>query len=302
MSTIIVRTIKEATKNFFRNGWLSIATSMILMLSLYTLSILFLILMTSNIAIKIIQEKSNISIYFNQDVNEETISNIKSEIEKNSLVSSVVYVNKEEALDIFKRNNANEEAILKSLEEIGSNPLLASLVVKAVSPTQYQAIYEFVNNAEFVSEVSRINYIKNKEAIDRLNFFVEKARQVGLIASSILAISSILITFNSIRITIYSRRKEMQIMRLVGASNLFIRLPYVFEGILYGLAASIISTILLLITVGFISPYISESILSKSFMSFFWSKFWLLLGFQIITGCTLGVASSMIAIRRYLKI
>lgn len=144
--------------------------------------------------------------------------------------------------------------------------------------------------------------LKNKEAIDRLNFFVEKARQVGLIASSILAISSILITFNSIRITIYSRRKEMQIMRLVGASNLFIRLPYVFEGILYGLAASIISTILLLITVGFISPYISESILSKSFMSFFWSKFWLLLGFQIITGCTLGVASSMIAIRRYLKI
>ena len=302
MPIIIIRTIKEAAKNFIRNGWLSLATSLILMLSLYTLSILFLIMMTSNVIIKNIQEKSNISIYFNQDVNEETIANIKSEIEKNSLVSSATYVNKEEALDIFKKNNANEEAILKSLEEIDGNPLLASLIVKAVSPTQYQAIYEFVNNAEFVSEINRINYIKNKEVINRLNFFVEKARQVGLIASSILAISSILITFNSIRITIYSRRKEMQIMRLVGASNLFIRLPYVFEGILYGISASVISTILLTITVGFISRYVSESILSESFLSFFWSKFWLILGFQIITGCALGIASSMIAIRRYLKI
>lgn len=302
MPIIIIRTIKEATKNFFRNGWLSIATSMILMLSLYTLSILLLIMMTSNVIIKNIQEKSNISIYFNQDADEEVVANIKTEIEKNPLINSVTYVSKEEALDIFKKNNANEEAILKSLEEIGSNPLLASLVIKAKSPTQYQAIYEFVNNAEFVSEVNRINYIKNKEVIDKLNFFVEKAKRVGLIASSILAISSILITFNSIRITIYSRRKEMQIMRLVGASNLFIRLPYVFEGILYGLAASIISTILLVFTVGFISSYISESILSESFMSFFLSKFWLILAFQIVVGCILGVASSMIAIRRYLKI
>jgi cell division transport system permease protein len=301
MFTTISRTINEALKNFIRNGWLSLATSMILMLSLYTLSILFIIVMVSNVVIKNVQEKSNISIYFNQDVDEETIFTIQQEIEKNSLVSSVTYINKDDALDIFKKNNANEEAILKSIEEIGSNPLLASLVVKAYNPTQYQAIYEFVNNADFSQEINRINYIKNKEIIDKLNFLIDKIREIGLIASSILAISSILITFNSIRITIYSRRKEMQIMRLVGASNLFIRLPYIFEGVLYGLSASILSTILLLITVRFISPYISESILSQSFMSFFLDKLWLILIFQIITGSILGVASSMIAIRRYLK-
>lgn len=301
MFTTISRTINEALKNFIRNGWLSLATSMILMLSLYTLSILFIIVMVSNVVIKNVQEKSNISIYFNQDVDEETILTIQQEIEKNSLVSSVTYINKDDALDIFKKNNANEEAILKSIEEIGDNPLLASLVVKASDHTQYQAIYEFINNADFSQEINRINYIKNKEIIDKLNFLINKIREIGLIASSILAISSILITFNSIRITIYSRRKEMQIMRLVGASNLFIRLPYIFEGVLYGLSASILSTILLLITVRFISPYISESILSQSFMSFFLSKLWLILIFQIITGTILGVASSMIAIRRYLK-
>ncbi len=302
MFITITRTTKEAAKNFVRNGWLSLATSMILMLSLFTLSILFLIIMTSNVIIKNIQEKSNISVYFNQDVEEETIMNIQGEIEKNPMVSTITYINKESALEIFKENNANEEAILKSLEEIGGNPLLASLVIKAQNPTQYQAIYESINGSEFISEINRINYIKNKEIIDKLNFFIEKIRKVGLIAISILAVSSILITFNSIRITIYSRRKEMQVMRLVGASNFFIRLPYLFEGILYGLSASIISTILLLIAVKFISPYVSESILSGSLMSFFWSKFWLILGLQILSGTILGIASSMIAIRRYLKV
>jgi len=301
MFTTISRTINEALKNFLRNGWLSLATSMILMLSLYTLSILFIIVMVSNVVIKNVQEKSNISIYFNQSVDEETILAIQQEIEKNPLVNSVRYIDKNSALDIFKKNNANEEAILKSIEEVGDNPLLASLVIKASDPTQYQAIYEFVNGADFSQEINRINYTKNKEIINKLNFLIGKIREIGLIASSILAVSSILITFNSIRITIYSRRKEMQIMRLVGASNLFIRLPYIFEGVLYGLSASILSTILLLITVRFISPYISESILSQSFMSFFLGKLWLIILFQLVAGCILGIASSMIAIRRYLK-
>ncbi len=302
MLITISRTIKEAFRNFFRNGLLSLATSTILMLSLYTLSILFVIIMVSNVIIKNVQEKSNISIYFNSSVNEETILNIQKEIEKNSLISSVAYINKDDALNIFKTNNANEEAILKSIEEIGENPLLASLVIKAFDPTQYQAIYEFINGADFNQEINRINYVKNKEIINKLNFFVDKIRKIGLIASSILAISSILITFNSIRITIYSRRKEMQIMRLVGASNLFIRLPYIFEGMLYGFFASILSTVLLLITAKFISPYISESLLSQNFMHFFLNKLWIFVLFQIITGSILGIASSMIAIRRYLKI
>lgn len=302
MLVIISRTLKEAYKNFLRNGLLSFATSMILMLSLYTLSILLLIAMVSNVVISNVQEKSSVSIYFNQDVDEEIIANIQNEIKSNSLVKSVAYISKEDALVIFKEKNANEEAILRSIEEVGSNPLLASLIIKANNPAQYQAIYDFISNADFKSEINRINYVKNKTIINKLNFIVGKIRNIGLIASSLLAISSILITFNSIRITIYSRRKEMQIMRLVGASNLFIRLPYVFEGILYGISASVISTILLLISIRFVSSFISESILSQSLMSFFVSKLWLFIIFQIAMGCILGIASSMIAIRRYLKV
>lgn len=302
MFTTLSRTFNDALKNFVRNGWLTFATSFILMLSLYTLSLLFLLVAISNSIIKNVQEKSNVSVYFNQDVEEENIFNIQAKLREDPLINSVEYISKEDALEIFKKNNANEEVILKSIEELGENPLLASLVINAKDPNQYQTVYDNINNSDFSSEINRINYVKNKEIINKLNSLINKVKKIGLVISSVLALSSVLITFNSIRITIYSRRKEMQVMRLVGASNSFIRLPYIFEGILYGLFASIISTILLFLTVKFASPYFSEAMFSKSLLALFWNKLWLILLMQILVGSILGVTSSMIAIRKYLKI
>jgi cell division transport system permease protein len=302
MKEIIKRTLKDAWKNFLRNGWLSFATSLILMFSLYTVSLLFLIILSANVIIKNIQDKSNISIYFKQDVAEEIILGIQTEIEKNGLIKSVTYVSKEQALEDFKNNNANEELILKSIKEIGENPLLSSLVIKAHNPAVYQAVYDYLSAADFKDNVSRINYTKNKDIIDKLNSLVNKISGVGLSLASILTIVSILITFNAIRITIYSRREEMEIMRLVGASNSFIRLPYIFEGILYGLCAAVISLILLALSAKAASSVISSAVLGQSLISFFGKNFLLIFGLQIFIGVALGIASSMIAIRRYLKI
>jgi cell division transport system permease protein len=302
MKEIIKRTLKDAWKNFLRNGWLSFATSLILMFSLYTMSLLFLMVLSANVIIKNIQDKSNISIYFKQDVAEETILDIQAEIEKNGLIKSVSYISKEQALEDFKNNNADEELILKSIEEIGENPLLSSLVVKAQNPSAYQMVYDYLSAADFKDNVSRINYTKNKDIIDKLNSLVKKIESIGLSIASILTIVSILITFNAIRITIYSRREEMEIMRLVGASNSFIRLPYIFEGILYGLCAAIISIILLALSAKAASPIISSAVLGQSLISFFGKNFVLIFGLQLFVGMALGIASSMIAIRRYLKI
>jgi cell division transport system permease protein len=302
MLRIIKRTINEAFKNFLRNGWLTFATSSILTLSIYTLSILLIITLASNVLIKNIQDKANVSVYFKQDVPEETIANIKKEIEKNNLISSVLYISKEQALEDFKNNNASEEIILKSIEQIGENPLLSSLVIKTHNPGQYQAVYEYLNAANFSPEISRINYVKNKEIIDKLNVLIGKIKKIGLGIVLLLALISILITFNSIRITIYNRHEEVEIMRLVGASNSFIRLPYVFEGMLYSLSAAAVSIILVFVTTRLVSPTISSSLIGMSFINFFWKNFWLILGLQIFAGSILGIVSSMIAIRKYLKV
>jgi len=302
MFLVIGRTIKESFINFWRNGWLSVASVSVLTLSLYVVGALMMLLMVSSTVLSSVENRINVSVYFKADINEDRIMAVKSDLESYGEVKSVQYVSKEQALADFKKNNAGEPVILQSLDEIGSNPLLASLVVKANDSNQYQNITEYISKASFKDDVSRVNYVKNKEIIDRLNKMVGQARKVGLALAIVFAAVSVLIIFNTIRITIYIHKPEIEVMRLVGASNMFIRLPFLFEGVIYGVVSSIVATILLLITMRFVNLHISEAMLSQSLISFYFSQFWFILGTQLLVGIFLGIFSSWVAMRKYLKI
>lgn len=302
MFLIIGRTFKESLSNFLRNGWLSFATTSILMLSLYVVGVIFMVTFTANGLLHTIQEKTNISIYFKADVAEEDILQIQGALESFGIVKSVEYVSKETALENFKRSNADEAAILQSLDELGGNPLLSSLVIKSNDPTQYQAISDYIAKAPFGSDISRVNYGKNKEVIDRLNSIIATIKRVGVSLGIFFAAISVLIIFNAIRITIYSHREEIEIMRLVGASNTYIRLPFIFEGLLYGSVATLVSLAVLYVSARFAAPYVSTAIPSSNLVAAYLSNFWLLLGIQLAIGVVLGIFSSVVAIRKYLKI
>ncbi|MEK7598573.1 MAG: permease-like cell division protein FtsX, partial [Patescibacteria group bacterium] len=298
MFLTITRTFKAALKSFIRNSWLSIGTSGILMLSLYVIGILILITFASNSILRNIQQKASISIYFKPDVEENAISQIKKDLEEDTDIQSVEYISKEKALDDFKRNNAGEQVILDSLKEIGDNPLLSSLVIRAKDPNLYQKIYDSVNQTSFKDEMSRINYGKNKEIINKLNTLINSVKKIGLILEILLIVISVLIIYNAVRLSIYSRRFEIEVMRLVGASNAFIRLPYVFEGILYGTIASLISMLLLFLTVRSVSPYVSAVAPATNVTYFYLSSFWKLFALQFFGGIFIGVGSSWISMRK----
>jgi len=302
MFLTIARTFKAALKSFVRNSWLSVGTSGILMLSLYVVGVLILITFASDSILQNIQQKANISIYFKSDVEESLINRIKNDLEKNVDIQSVEYVSKEKALEDFRRNNASEQIILDSLKEIGDNPLLSSLVIRAKDPNLYQKIYDNIRQADFNDELSRINYGKNKEVINKLNTLISSVKKIGLILEALLVIISVLIIYNAVRLSIYSRRYEIEIMRLVGASNSFIRLPYVFEGILYGTIASLISMLLLFLTVKSVSPYVLAVAPTTNVTHFFLSSFWKLFALQFFGGIFIGVASSWISMRKYLRV
>jgi len=306
MILTITRTFKEALSNFWRNSWLTVASVSVLILSLYILGVIYVEVFAIGGVLKDIQEKVNVSASLKLDVSEEQILKIKSEIEKNSLVKSVDYTSREKALENFKRDNANEPTILQSLDEIGENPLLASLAIKANDPGQYQTIVDYMNSADFKENISRINYDKYKPIIEKLNNNIYAIRRSGIILSIIFILIGILTTFNTIRITIYTHRQEIEVMRLVGASNAFIRLPFIFEGMVYGLVASIVAALMLFLTFRFapsyISPMISSDISAKGLLSVFLDNFWMLFGLQLFIGIALGVVSSLVAIRKYLKI
>ncbi|MFA5994449.1 MAG: permease-like cell division protein FtsX [Parcubacteria group bacterium] len=302
MLLLITRTFKESIRSILRNGWLSIATVSILIMSLYIISVFFVFTSTANEMLKEIKNKANISIYFKTDTEEGFILEAKTEVEKMGEVKSVEYVSKDVALEDFKKANASEPVILESLREIGENPLLSALIIRANNSVDYQIIAENIDKANFSAEVSRVNYNKNKELINKLNSVIETIQEIGISLGLLFAAISLLITFNAVRITIYTHKQEIEIMRLVGASNMFIRLPFVFEGIIYGVVGSIVSMIFLFGSLKFVASYISLAIPTGNLMNFYIANFWMILGYQILLGSFFGIVGGLMAMRKYLKV
>ena len=288
--------------NFYRNGWLTFATVSILATSLYIISITVVLGLTANILIGELQDKINVSVYFNSNVPEERIFEIKDKLSQYDEIKSVGYVSKEDALEALFNLSIDRDVIMKSVEEIGENPLPASIVITANDSSQYSKIVEAVSNSFFSQDVSSINYDENKKSIDRLTDIVVMSREIGLIFGLVFVFIGILITFNAIRITMYSHKQEFEVMRLVGASNLYIRMPFVFEGILYGLVAGVVVMGLLFATSYFISPLTDGNIPQGNLINIYLGNFFPILGGVFAGGISLGVISSFIAIRRYLKI
>ncbi len=300
--TKLKRTFKEGLDNFYRNGWLSFATVSVLAISLYIISVTMILGVASTIVRQNVQAKINVSVYFNADVEEAKIQEIRGKLTVLAGVKSIDFVSKEQALEQFKKLGNNNPSISQALEEIGENPLLPALVIKAKSPEQYELIVKDINGSAFASDISRIDYEENKAAISRLNTIIKLVEQVGMTLGIVFIFIGVLITFNAIRLTMYSHRQEFEIMRLVGASNIYIRMPFVFEGVFYGASSAFSVMIALFITSNFLVPITRGSIAGGSILDFYLGHFFIIFFLLLFSGVALGTISAVIAIRRYLKI
>lgn len=297
------RTFKEGMQNFRRNGWLSFATVSILTLSLFIVSLSALLGLTTHYVLQNMRDKVTVTVSFNPDVSEDRILQIRDELSKyKKEIASVEYVSREDALNNFLAESGNDPVIAQAVEEIGENPLLAALVIKAVTPEDYDVIVQQIQSSTFQSDISRINYAKNKKIFERLDRINQATKQTGLMLGGVFIFIAILITFNTIRITIYSHRQEFEIMRLVGASNLYVRMPFIFEGMLYGITAAVVTAIALFGIAHFISPLTVGAIPQGNFMNLYLDYFLVTFAGLLFLGIGLGVISSFIAIRRYLKV
>jgi len=302
MFLILGRTFKEGIKNFVKNGLLSLAAVSVLTISLLVGGILFITSETASQLLKDIESKVNVTIHFKSDVEENDILEVKKELENYSEVDGVEYISKEQALETFKKNNANRPAVMQALEVVEGNPLPASLVVRTHDPSQYETVVEYVAKASFKEDVREINFERHKEIIAKLVKITSEVKKAGMVIAGFFAVVAALLIFNTIRIAIFTHRQEIEIMRLVGASNTYIRLPFIYEGIIYGLSSSVISMTLLFFAVKYGTPYVSKIIPSKDLLSFYYENIGMMFSVQLGVGILLSVFTSIVAIRRYLKI
>jgi len=284
MLTTLFRIIKYGFLGFWRNGWLSTATLSIIVLALLVFEGLIISNVLTKTALTSLQEKIDISVYFKSNTSEDDILKIKKSLESLAEVKGVEYISRDRALEIFKERHKDDPTITQSLEELKENPLLASLNIKAHNPKEYVTIADHLEKADFKVWFEKVTYAQNAIVIERLGRIIDTAEKGGLILIIFLALIAVLITFNTIRLAIYSSREEIGIMRLVGASNSFIRGPYVVEGIIYGLVAGILSVIIALPIIYFVSPYVKIFIPEMNLWLYFTSNLIGILGYQLLFG------------------
>ena len=303
MITTFLRIIKYGFLGFWRNGWLSTVTIIIMLLALLVFEGLIITNTVANTAVSSLEDKLDISIYFKSETPEDEILRLKKSLEGLAETKSIEYISKDEALVIFKKNHQNDPTISAALEELKNNPLLAALNIKADEPKNYAVINAYLTQDSFKDYIDSAPYSNDQGLIiERSIKISDTMKRLGLISTLIFASIAVLITFNTIRLAIYSNREEISIMRLVGASNIFTRGPYIVEGIIYGIIAGVLSFAVIVPIIYGTSHYVKTFIPEMNLWQHLLSNSIELIGYQLLFGIGLGAFSSFIAVRKYLKI
>ncbi len=299
------RVMVAGARNFLRNAWLSTAATAVMTVTLSIIVISFISNSALTSTIKGVTDKIDISIFLNDAVTPEQRDQFRAALQANSNVESVSYTSKEDAVRNFTAVNQGDRDLIQGLELAG-NSLPASFQIKAKDPKQLDSVIAIANQAEFkglLDPKAPPTYTgKNKNTIDKIvrisNFF----KSSGLIASGVFLVISTLIIFNTIRMAIFTRREEIEIMKLVGATKWFIRGPFIFEAALYGIIAALIAAGLsyaLLLGAG---PKLGAYIDVRSTTEFFRTYPALVILGELVIGILIGAFSSLLAMSRYLKL
>ncbi len=306
-TTKIRRVVRTGFFNFSRNGTVSLASVLVMTVTLMTIGLVFFagaVLETSLIELR---DKIDVNVTFTPSAPEEDILSIKHSLESLPEVFLVTYVSREEALAAFKERHASDQAILAALDELGENPLGAVLNVKARDPSQYASVAEFLEGGNVLSEggltiIDKVNYFQNKTAIDRLSSIIASADKLGFALTLMFGAISILIAFNTIRLTIYIAKDEISVMRLVGASTTYIQGPFVVVGVIYGVVAGILSLFIFLPLTYWLGGVTESFFTGFNIFSYYLGNFLKVAAIIMASGVLIGALSSVLAIRKYLKV
>ncbi len=302
------RVVRTGFVNFWRNGFVSTSSIVVMTITLFVLGSLFFLNALLDTSLGMLKEKVDINVYFTLDANDEDVQRVYDLVKALPEVRDVELTTREQARERFKERHAKDELELQALDELPDNPFPASLAIRAVDPSQYTSISTFLTedtatlSSEGARVVSRVNYKDNKAAIDRLREIIRGVELFGLALSIALITSSIIIVFNTIRMAIYISREEIAVMRLVGASDMYIRGPFVIEGMMYGVVAAIIALVSFYPLALWLGPSTQKFFGTINLFTYYTGNFGQIFLTIMGTGIFLGALSSFLAVKKYLRV
>lgn len=301
--TNLRRILQSGFIGFWRNAFVSLSSMLIMIVTIFVVGVLMFSSVLLNDTLQNFEERVDINVYLNQDATEEEILILKGELEKLDQVKSVKYTSRDEALREFKKANPEFNEAFEVLED---NPLSASLNILAKNTSEYEQVQAFLDSSSALARggkdiIQKSNYNNNKVAIERLTSIIESTRRIGIYSTIALFLLSILITFNTIRLAIYTSREEISVMRLVGASDGFIRGPFVVSGTIGGLFAGLIVLMVFYPLTLWLAPKAKALLESTNIFDHYIDNFFQIAIVFIGVGVILGAISSFLAVRRYLR-
>ena len=302
-----VRMCRYGVNNFSRNAWLTVAATAVMTI---TLLVVFTTLAARNVlldTVSVIRDNVDMSIYVNTDINDEDVKKIESGLSQLTTVTAVDYVSPKQARENFAKVNSGDAGVLNALNE-ATNRFPGTFRVKLTDINDTSQLQAFVKNDTTLKENIDPNRKPSfagdrKSAIANIGRWVGFAERAGLIASIVFVAISSLIVFNTIRMAIVNRKDEIQMMKLIGADGSFIRGPFLVEAVVYGFIAAVIATILGVILLQASSEkLLSYGVSVQSTLDLTTTYIGFVVLGMILLGGLIGVISSLLATRRYLKI
>ena len=302
-----VRMCHYGVNNFSRNAWLTVAATLVMTITLLIVFTTFVAQRSLADTAQAINKDIDRSIYLRPDVSEERAQPVLVSLRRLSNVESVRFISTEEAKEQFAKANKDDEAKLNALKE-ATNSLPATIRITLHDNNDTSQLIDFVNTNSalkpLISATQTPTFMsQRRNGTTRIAEWTQMSQKAGVAASVLFIAISFLIIFNTIRMAIFNRRDEIEMMKLIGADRGFIRGPFLVEAVVYGVIAAVIAT-----TLGIITLFLSGNSLKKwgvalqPTIDMATSYWWLIALVMMALGACIGVISSLVATRRDLKI
>lgn len=297
------RIVKYGFSNYYRNLWQSVAATLVMTFTLFIMSTVILFQLIGQATADDLKERIDIIVNFKDSTSENDIQVLNQQLLARPDVKSVHYISKDEAYQRWLTTPSIKPEV-KGIITRDNNPLPRGLQIKAANPDDIKLISEFINQPRYKPLIYSSTYEADSALIDKLNMITKFITKVGFGLAVIFVIVSIIVIFNTIRIAIVSRRNEVEIMRLVGAPDKYIRIPFIIEGALTGVIATVIAMGLLGLGAWLLNPLAARYLGSSQLgvLNFYFSNFLKIVGLQLAVGVLIGVIASLFSIRRNLRV
>ncbi len=298
--TSFKRILKFGWKNMGRNKEATLASIFVIFLAVSLVSVLFLSQGITDHLVNEVKEKIGISAYFKSETSENEINNVKNKIKESFPEAKIIYISAADALEKFKESHEGEPIYEKALDQVGGNPFRGSLDISSEEEESYEEMVA-VLEANFSNYIYKVDYLNRKEIIDQVFNISRNINIIGISLSILLIGLAVLISFNTIRMVIFSQKEEINTMHLVGSPKIFMNGPFIVQGVLYGIFSLVVTNMILIPFIYYISPILQANLAGFDLWVYLGQQLIWYLGLQLLVGVGLGVAATWLAVRHYLR-